>query len=815
MKSRYFLLPVCTILFFAACRSENNASSREAPITPPSVSAAQDHCCRGVLERFKENQDAPQPDSVMACVLEALENLSEGYPETAARCRYTLAYQESAKGNYQASNDLMLEGEALLIGRNNSMIDSLLADMYNLISINYQLQFDYTRTLAYSERAEALYRKRNAWEELVNELNNQAVCYLSVGDSRAAAEKVEQAGRLLLEKAFRFRNPLTRLNLENTKVLLSIRAGDYYTVLHWPEKAEKNYTIALQGIDSLLAELAVLVPQNPVYQGPYGFTKFSRAALLSKMVESQGSRFFLDQAQAVLGLFGGPQWDFREENPFLGYAMLMTAKALALQGRLEDASRYLSRALLRMGYPNENLMLCPSVQMNLVVRHDFMLSGLQVKGEILSLHYEKSGDPTYLEVALRNYQQGMVYLDSIRILQVDDAEADSARSLANGIISNAIRTAYLLYKLYPSEARQEELFQLAERGKSYTVRQAIFRQLGFLEFEGEMQELLQREQQLRRSLQVQKQEGGQDSVIRTTRKYEVFIDSLRTSDSPIVKSYYLERFSNEVISLREARQLLDDTTAIFSFVHGPGAGLCFVITANKTEVLSLPMEDGRIAEAAQALKDNLQTGSTGPYPENAHRLYQLAFSEALQLLPEDIRSLIIVPDGALHGLPFECLLTGKASTQLMSDYPYLMDEYSISYVYSVGVYDYLKKLPEKQKDYEIGAFLSGYKEGESEGQPLRCADQPLDEMASRSKNIIRNFKQRGHSTICKEEAGEATFKSLAGQCRILHFSAHGCAEASQARDYAILFTLDGENGEDGNLRSGEIFSLGLAGTALA
>lgn len=816
MRSRCLLLPVCAILFFASCQPENNDSRGEPPYTPPSISAEQESCCRGILALFEEYPEKTLPDSVIACAKETLMSLPPGFPETGVRCRYALAYQESTLRNFKQSNDQMLAAVKRFTGRNNLVVDSLLADMYSLIAVNYQLQYEYTRTLAFSKQAEALYHKLEDWESLVNELSNQAVCYLSVGASNEAAEKMNQAERLFREKVPNPRKPVTSVNLENNKVLLSIQEGDQYALSNWPEKSRIKYAGALQKIDSLLMELTVLVKKDSDnWEVPYVYTQFSKAALLSKMANGQSSQPFLEQSQFVLRFFGGPQWDSPGINGYSGYVLVMVAKALALQGKLEEASRYLRLGLLRQGYSNDNLLNSPALQPGLVPRADFMVSSLQEKGNILRLYYDKTGDQQYIEAALKNFEQGMAYLDSVRILQADDAAAEAARRAANEFINDAAQMVYQLYKANPKEERLGQLFQLVERGKSYTVRQALFRQLSFLEFEGEMQKLLQREQQLRGRLQHFRDTGQQDSLIFVTRQYESFINELRTSASPIWRAYYKERFSDETISLKQARQLLDDTTAILSFVHGPGSGLCFVLTKDQATVVPLPMEDGRIAEAAQALKDNLQTGSTGPYPENAYRLYQLAFSEPLQHLSANIRSLVIVPDGALQGLPFECLLTRNTPGRPLADYPYLMDEYSISYVYSVGVYDYLKKLPEKQKDYEIGAFLSDYKEGEAEGQPLRCADQPLDEMARRTKSIIRNFKQRGHSTICKEEAGEASFKSLAGQCRILHFSAHGCAEASQARDYAILFTLDGENGEDGNLRSGEILSLGLAGTALA
>ncbi len=855
---RISLLLFFTILFLSACQSDKDIPNAELPYTPPAVSFEEDRCCRAVLALFEKNQNDPLPDSVFACVERSLEGLPPGFPvtllrldtidsqrvaerpksfrlppsdfrllsnarplagfpETEVRCRYALAYQESAKGNVRKSNDIMLEAETLLAGRNNSMADSLRANMYNLISINYQSQFEYTRTLAFSEQAASLYRKLEAWESLANELINQAVCYQSVGDARAAAEKLGQAESLLAEKVPNPGNTLIRLNLENNRILLSMRRGDYYKRFHWPEKAMTHYAGALQEMDSLLAGLELLAQKDAVYQKPYVITQFSKAALLSKLVDSLGSRPFLEQAEATLSFFGEPRWDFRQTEPISGYILLMMSRALSLQGRLEEARRYLRLALIRLGYPNDSLLESPPVEVGLIPRHDFLLSGLQTKGEVMALCYEATGERQYLEAALNNYRQGLIYLDSIRILTADDAAVDSARRLADGIVSNAIRTAYQLYLQEPSQARLAQLFQLAEQGKSYAVRQAVFRQMGFLEFEGEMQQLLQREQHLRRSLQRYKEEGQgfQDSVVQATRQYEAFIDSLRVSRSPAWRAYYRERFSNEAIGLEQAQGLLDDTTAILSFVHGPGAGLCFVITRAKAEVLALSMDDGRIARQASALKENLQTGSTAAFADNASQLYRLAFADPLRRLPAGIRSLVIVPDGALHGLPFECLIMEKTSGRPLAESSYLADRYWVSYAYSVEVYDHLKKLPEEEKKWEIGAFLAEYAAGEAQDSPLRCADTPLREMAGQSRSIIRTFKSKGYATSCDEKAGEAVFKKRAGACRILHFSAHGCAEASQARDYAILFTQDGRGGQDGNLRSGEILSLDLYGTALA
>ncbi len=809
MHRLYVLLP----LFFFGCLSCSENPDHKETLQ---LSAPEESCCREVLERFEEDQINPQPDSLIRCAVHAVEDLPADYPETRARCLFAVGLQESTKEDYKRSNSLLLKAEALIRNRSNRVRDSLLADIYNLISINYQLQSEYTSTLTFSEKAESLYRRLEIWESLADELNNQAVCFLQVGDFRAAADKIKQAESIIANYSDTSFGTLTRLNLENNKMLLSMRAGDAYVVMHWQEKALPHYGEALGIADSLLAKLSGLAAEAPGPWMPYVVNiQFSRCALLSKMVDSLGTLPFRQQAEKLLKLTGEPDWETASINPYTGYILLMMAKALALDGELKEADRYLKLSLQRLGYPNDNLLESPPLKMNLPTRQDFLLSAIQVKGELLKLHYSLSNQPYFLDAALDNYREGIVYLDSVRILQVDDAAAEGVRNIATEFLADAVRTAYTLYQLNPSDERLNQLFELTEEAKSYSIRQSVFRRLGFIEFESEMQALLQQEQKLRNNLQYYNQQGMPDSVLLTTEQYKDFIGNLRSSKDPVQRSYYQERFSRDRISLLKACRSLDDTTAILSFVHAPGIGLCFILTARGAEVIELPMEDGRIAATAAALRDNLRSGSVTVFPQNAHRIYEWVFSDAIRRLPPAIRRLVIAPDGALHGLPAECLLTEKPDRSGAAKQSYLLDKYWISYTPSATIYQSLQRSQNPiQQPFEIGLFLSDYKDGEAEENPLRCDDYPLETMARYSDDVHRRFRREGHKSYREAAAGEAAFKKKASQFRILHLTAHGCINTSLPGDYSILFTLDGDDTEDGSLRAEEILSLRLYGTDL-
>lgn len=101
------------------------------------------------------------------------------------------------------------------------------------------------------------------------------------------------------------------------------------------------------------------------------------------------------------------------------------------------------------------------------------------------------------------------------------------------------------------------------------------------------------------------------------------------------------------------------------FEDFPGGSWVVVVTRDEVRVHRLP--DSYEVEA----RIDLLTGYLGQGrddPALARRLYQDLLAEALEGLPEQVRHLILIPDGALHRLPFSALQDGEGGPPLGARY---------------------------------------------------------------------------------------------------------------------------------------------------
>jgi len=120
---------------------------------------------------------------------------------------------------------------------------------------------------------------------------------------------------------------------------------------------------------------------------------------------------------------------------------------------------------------------------------------------------------------------------------------------------------------------------------------------------------------------------------------------------------------------RLARVALPPSRAVVSWVVGRGGepSTAFVITADRVQAVTLPPIDS-LRTALGALQGFLESGET-PSPLVA-RVSAALWAPVASALPPGVRELQLVPDGALHRLPFGVLVhgTGQLQDQLVLSY---------------------------------------------------------------------------------------------------------------------------------------------------
>jgi len=169
------------------------------------------------------------------------------------------------------------------------------------------------------------------------------------------------------------------------------------------------------------------------------------------------------------------------------------------------------------------------------------------------------------------------------------------------------------------------------------------------------------------------------------------------------------------------------------------------------------------------------------FPE---KLYGLLISPVRQYIKTN--RICIVPYGVLNYLPFQALHDGRK---------YLIEQYTISYIPSLSVLEFLVK-GEKKPSYKILAF--GNPDLKDTTLDLPATEKEVEEI----KGIFPSAE-----IFKREKATKVLAKKLAPQFDIIHFASHG--EYVPENPLASCIRLAPEDGDDGRLEANEIFDMDI------
>ena len=277
-----------------------------------------------------------------------------------------------------------------------------------------------------------------------------------------------------------------------------------------------------------------------------------------------------------------------------------------------------------------------------------------------------------------------------------------------------------------------------------------------------------------------------------------------------------------------ARSLLDDDTALLSYLLGVEESFLFVVTAKSIDALVLPGES-ELLPLLRDVRESIETPgrrSLSRFSRASRRLYSLLVAPAEEVIG-GYRHLIVVPDGGLHYLPFETLLTRKlgAGVAAAPADAYLIARWGLSYVPSVSVLASLKqRQPEVSESRpEWVAFADPAISGAVVGERGETVVRGLGEQGkwqwrrlagarSEVEHIAKLFAQDDRLVFTGDRANEERFKSEKSveQTRYLHFASHALLDSAKPSLSAVLLA-PGEHGvEDGLLQVHEILDLQLS-----
>jgi CHAT domain-containing protein/Tfp pilus assembly protein PilF len=253
---------------------------------------------------------------------------------------------------------------------------------------------------------------------------------------------------------------------------------------------------------------------------------------------------------------------------------------------------------------------------------------------------------------------------------------------------------------------------------------------------------------------------------------------------------------------------LGPRTALLEYSLGSRESFLFVVTRGGLTCYRLPP-----AAEIEAAVVRLRAAIAKPTVlervsllDEATSLYQVLIAPANGVLAP-LHDLLVVPDGTLHLLPFEVLLTdpGAARSNLpWSELPYLLRRHTISYVPSASVLQGLRTLrPAAAPRSRALAFLAF-------AAPLtRLA--PLPRSRDEVEEIARLYPPAAVKLYMDRMAnkGNVVGNPLLPTARGVYFATHGIFDERNPALSGLALT-PGAGDDDGVLRVSEVFNLKLA-----
>jgi len=270
----------------------------------------------------------------------------------------------------------------------------------------------------------------------------------------------------------------------------------------------------------------------------------------------------------------------------------------------------------------------------------------------------------------------------------------------------------------------------------------------------------------------------------------------------------------ELPPVKEIRRELLGDEALLSFLLTPrarGGSRLFVLTS--TDLRTYPLVDAdSIAEAARLWLLVLRR-EDGTDTAGAARLYRDLLQPALDDLAPGIQRLVIVPDGALHRIPFDALRPGPGA-------PALVERYELTLTPSAAVWLHLRRLAAEPG--WANALLMADPDTPLSGtgsEDLREAwslDVPLGRLPNARVEVHRARRALGGRAELRLGA-EASEAYLAGsdlrRFGMVHLAAHAVVDERDPGRSAILLA-PGSAEHDGLLQPREVIDLDFAGAAV-
>lgn len=333
-----------------------------------------------------------------------------------------------------------------------------------------------------------------------------------------------------------------------------------------------------------------------------------------------------------------------------------------------------------------------------------LLKALIAKASILeqAATDEEGNVQELLEASLNARVTAVELIKILRAEYNEDEVKEYLSSSAFPVFEAAIGTALRLHDRTQDNKYLEDAFYFFETGKGLS----LLENLRGLQARMELQvpeDLIAKERDLKYKITIlertlresaddpTRMRDLQDLLAVTRDNYEALIELLRRDYA----EYFDRKYNFQTATLEDIRLGLDADEGMVEFFYGEQNIYVLLVTLTGFQVNIIPRTDvfdQKLDRFTQLVGSRL--GFTGQdqihqYQEDGHWLYNQLFG-SFHLYT---KKLILIPDGPLHYLPFNALLTDNSAVRDPRNLPYLVKKHIIRRNFSASVWQQQRQSP--------------------------------------------------------------------------------------------------------------------------
>ncbi len=513
---------------------------------------------------------------------------------------------------------------------------------------------------------------------------------------------------------------------------------------------------------------------------------------------------------------------YDEKSPLLIESLFQIAKINSKRKAYDKADLFYDKAIFA-NFINETYQIKDQVfNPNQYHNSKFLLKTLKGKGKTLQLRYLKENKISISDLEQCNiiYKEADILINHIRQSFHNYQDKIALAKQAKEIYADAIQAQLLLYKNKQNRKSLEQAFYYAEKSKANTLKGLLSESnaKNFAKLPDTllgMEKVLKTDQAFYQS-QIIDEKSNTSSVDSTKiKEYEnKLFDINRKQDSLTLvleknyPKYHQFKYKNDIISVIDIQQQLDDKTTLLEFFTGDSISYAFTISKNDIAVQELATS--KLTEQVEEFSKSIIDQDVRSYKKQASALYNKLIAPIADKLVGG--NLIIVPDGSLWHLNFELLLTQEDESNNPVQLSYLLKDYAITYANSANLlFGAFKTNSSSETLQECLAFSFSDSTQTRETRTMRLENLrgTGDDLPGTRKEIRAIADIIDGQYYYGSQAVEANFKSNASQYNILHLALHGDVDNERPENSKLYFTKNKDTIEDNLLYSHELFALDI------